>query len=503
MLDLLPAYQGVEPRGIWGNGAEGTLWAVANWTGTMDQKGFVLSKAAGEVSWKAVFQGGVSNAFFRRIFGVDNLLWVGSRRTDRDPLGTYGDGTTSFTLPVTAGDGNQGILPLFDDGVTLYGMLPAAIREGGLGSQLRGPRSAPLVVEGALPARSAPSDAASLPWAPPVIRANLAALWGVKKTGGDLWAAGSEGFITHRTEGRWNARGKLPLAQAPLIYGFWAGRSDDAYAVGEGGQIFHFTDGRWAEESPGDAPRLLGVWGLPGGDVFAVGLGGTILRRQAGTWRKETTPAQQDLFSVWGSGPGDVFAVGAGGVILRWDGDAGGWQVDRSGGDIKLYSVWGVEGDSARWAVGCTGYPTKPIPVALRRTGTSWTAAPITMPMNPAGCMTRVWFSKASEAWVSSYNNGGGEHFRFDRLTGDQTYNRSLSPSCVGFPSGSPILCTGQSGGGLITTNGRNGDPFEFGGAVGDGNWPSNFFILQDDIWSYGVGILHCSKGQVCLSQRR
>jgi len=118
-----------------------------------------------------------------------------------------------------------------------------------------------------------------VPEAAGLTTANLEALWGQPRIGGEpshLWAVGTGGTILRWDEGSWSAVTSGTIANLSSVTGTLAYR--DVYAVGEGGAILRYDGAAWAPMTSGTTANLSAAWTAPDGDVYAVGAGGTILR---------------------------------------------------------------------------------------------------------------------------------------------------------------------------------------------------------------------------------
>lgn len=132
-----------------------------------------------------------------------------------------------------------------------------------------------------------------------------------------------------------------------VLFGVYAGASDEVYAVGSNGKIALFDGNEWSWMESPVVDELRAVQGR-----FAVGGGGAIIEREGGEWHLAVgqsgpdvaAPTGHTLNDVWADGS-TAIAVGDSGTILHFDGE--GWSAVSSGTQSNLWSVWALGPDDA------------------------------------------------------------------------------------------------------------------------------------------------------------
>lgn len=157
---------------------------------------------------------------------------------------------------------------------------------------------------------------------------------------GELWAAGDDGKVWHRTgsgtaAGTWQAP-EQALPAGRTVYGV-AQAGGVVFAVGDLGWVAVRKDtGGGAKWQPAyQYPMLSGMMGSPRGSLFgvfafdkdnavAVGTAGYVMRYTGGAWQtaaqKVDAPADNELNSVWGVSPARFWVVGYNGRLIRVEG---------------------------------------------------------------------------------------------------------------------------------------------------------------------------------------
>lgn len=316
--------EGTPPRAENANGLDSSQTYLGLWTpGTLIDSwlvglGGAQYRFVGN-GWQAMQSGPVDIVF---------SLWVDAQRVEG-----VGSSNTAFTRAVDArwsredlvnGEGETRDLWVSADGTfRVYAGVNRMLLEGA------GPSSA--------------TQALGVNKAPPAEGRQLNALWGTSPE--DLWAAGNDAELWHRTDAGWSRSTLFPDGGQQL----WDLDGTDertAYAVGTGCLVLKrdaTADGGWVRLSPpACSDELFGVWAAPPNDagLKVVAVGSRTWFRKNGNWLNVDPRSNSNtLYKVWGTGPNDIWAVGDSGTLIHFNGTA--WSRVETGTRYRLEAVRG------------------------------------------------------------------------------------------------------------------------------------------------------------------
>jgi hypothetical protein len=179
--------------------------------------------------------------------------------------------------------------------------------------------------------------------------------WVWENSPSDLWAC-CEAVATDSGDfsvaSNWNGSAWQRVSLPSTTYhggALWSGGAGDLWIATE--DILHWDGAAWTAFNDPTWRNWRGVWG-DGTTVWAAGNGGRIARVRDGSFELLATeallPEGWELEGAWGRSADDVWFVGPRGVVLHWNGKT--LVRDSTGVLSNLQAIWGFE--DTLWIVG-------------------------------------------------------------------------------------------------------------------------------------------------------